>query len=144
MSQLDIGNGQFIESGRVPSHLLSALNQATVALASAQSAIRNWAKPLMIMQAPVNFAGGMVHCNGFTQKGVQQSGYTYNLGEVGGAVAVDPRDSEAFVKLGFTVAPSGPTASRPASPRVGLCYQDTDVGSTMRWTGTSWVAVTLT
>jgi len=136
-------SGQVIDRARVPSHLLSAFDQANAAVTQAQAALVNWLKPFTTMQAPATFTGA-IHCNGFNTKGVAQSGYTYGLSEAGGAIAVDPRDSEMFVKLGFTVAPSGPTANRPASPRVGLCYQDTDVGSTMRWSGSAWVAVNLT
>lgn len=144
MTQIDIGNGQTIERGRVPANMLAALDQANTALASAQSTIRNWSKPLTVMQAPATFTG-TIHCNGFNKHGVAQSGYVYNMGEVGGAMAVDPRDSEAFMQFGFTVVPSGPTSARPTTGlRTGLVFDDTTLGQTVRWDGAAWNPVTLT
>jgi hypothetical protein len=141
MPTIDLGNGQTIDRGRVPAHMLRAFDQANDALASALSAIRGWVKPFTVMQAPAAFSGA-IHCSASSQ-----SGYLYQLGEAGGALAVDQRDAAVFTstKVGFTVVPSGPTTARPTTGlRVGLVFQDTTLGAYVRYDGAAWNPVTLT
>jgi len=141
MPTIDLGSGQTIDRARVPAHMLKSYDQANAAVTSATSDIRNWAKPLTAMQAPATFSG-QIHCNA-----VGLSGYVYNLPETGGAILVDQRDLPFFTntKMNFTAVPSGNTAGRPATGlRVGLVYNDTQVGSYVRWDGAAWNPVTLT
>jgi hypothetical protein len=132
-------NGTTIDRARVPSHLLAAYDQANNSVTMAQTALANWLKPLTVMQAPANFTG-QIHCNG-----VGQSGYVYHLAEPGGAVLVDARDLAMFTSphMGFTVAPSGPTASRPTFVRAGIVYNDTTLGQIVRCDGSTWSPITL-
>jgi hypothetical protein len=87
------------------------------------------------MQAPSDVSGEV----GCTSVG--QSGRTYTLSEVGGALLVDQRDVTMFSKLGFTDVPSGiaPTTGL----RVGLVFLDTSLNEYMRYDGNSWAPVTL-
>ena len=141
MPTIDLGSGQTVDRSHVPANLLAHFDQATAALALAQSNILAWIKPLFALQAPANFTGSF-HCNA-----VGQSGRVYYIPEPGGALLVDQRDMAVFLNLkpvAFASVASGTTAQRPASPRVAQVYNDTDVGSFMRWNGAAWVAVTLT
>jgi hypothetical protein len=48
--------------------MLAAFDQATAALALAQSNILGWIKPLFPLQAPVGYTG-QFHCNSIGQSG---------------------------------------------------------------------------
>jgi hypothetical protein len=138
---IDLGAGQTVDRSHVPSHMLTAFDQATAALSAAQSAILGWIKPLLPLQAPANYTGS-IHCNS-----VGQSGRVYYVPEPGGALLVDTRDLSTFMNLkpvGFTSVASGTTAQRPASPRMGLAFNDTTLGAFVRWDGAAWNPVTLT
>jgi hypothetical protein len=144
MPTIDLGGGVTVDRTHVPATMLAHYDQATTALALAQSNILAWIKPLFALQAPAN-SSGQFHCNA-----VGQSGRTYSIPEPGGALLVDQRDLSVFVNpkpvgFGFVAVPSGPTASRPNTGlRAGLCFNDTTLAAFVRWDGAAWNQVTLT
>jgi hypothetical protein len=50
-----------------------------------------------------------------------------------------PSVQGTIVTATVLTAPSGNTASRPASPATGQLYFDTDVGTLVAYNGTDWV-----
>jgi hypothetical protein len=134
MTTIDLGNGQTAQRHRLPKSMLRDFDD-TSALGQVQAGIRAWVKSLLAMQAPANFSGDII-CTAVTQ-----SGRTYTVPELGGAVLVDQRDVATFVNIGFTTVPSGTAPTTGLRP--GLLFLDTSLNEYMRWDGTSWAPVTL-
>jgi hypothetical protein len=133
MTSIDIGNGQTVQRHHLPGNLLRELDEASATFSKVQASVRAWIKTLLAMQAPANFSG-VIDC-----RAVGQSGRTYGLSEVGGALLVDQRDTSTFSKIGFTYPPG----TQPTSPRVGLVFLDTATGEYLRWNGSAWAPITL-
>lgn len=134
MKTIDIGGGQAVQRHDLLKNMLRDYDDASAAMSQTQASIRSWLKPLFAMQAAANFSGE-VNCTA-----VGQSGRTYTLPEIGGALLVDQRDVPVFSKLGFTDVPSG---SAPTGLRVGLVFLDTSLNEYMRYDGNAWAPVTL-
>jgi len=130
---IDLGGGVSVHRRHLPTTLLREFDAAASAFSETQAAVRSWVKPLLPMQAPADFSGGLT-CNA-----LGQSGLTYSLAEVGGALLVDQRDVAALTALGFSPVPS----QQPTNPRVGWVFLDAATGDYLRWTGTAWAVVTL-
>jgi len=134
MSTIDLGNGQTVQRRHLPKNMLHEFDEASAALGQSQANLQSWVKPLCAMQAAAEFSGEII-CGA-----PGQTGLTYTLGEVGGALLVDQRDLAVFSKLGFTAVPSQqPTANL----RAGLVFLDTATGQYLRWNGAAWAPVTL-
>jgi hypothetical protein len=132
MTHLDLGNGHTIPRHHVPKAMLTQFDEASAALSAAQASIRLIS--LIAVQAPAAFSG-TVQCSA-----MGQSGTTYNLSEVGGALLADERDVSTFTALGFTAVPS----QQPTSGlRPGIVFFDTAANGYMRFDGAAWAPVTL-
>jgi hypothetical protein len=130
---VDLGAGHTVARHHVPHALLAQFDEASAALSAAQASIRSSVQ-LVALQAPAAFSGS-VSC---TSQG--QSGMTYNLSEVGGALFADERDVAIFTMLEFMGVP---TVQPQSNLRAGLVFQDTAAGSFMRYDGATWAPVTL-
>jgi hypothetical protein len=103
---IDLGNGQTVQRHHLPSNLLHEFDEASATFSKVQANVHSWIKSLLPMQAPANFSG-TIDC-----RAVGQSGRTYALSEVGGALLVDQRDLSTFGRLGFT----SPSSQQPTNP----------------------------
>lgn len=134
MTTIDLGNGRTAQRHHLDAGLLHIFDETSKHLDWVRGKLRDWIKPLYPMQAPAGFSGDVI-CNI-----ASQSGRTYSLGEVGGAVLIDQRDVPTFANFGFTDVPSQqPTAGL----RVGLVFLDAATGDYLRYDGNAWAAVTL-
>jgi hypothetical protein len=135
MTTIDIGNGKTAQRHHLTKAVLGEFDQATAALSQAQANVRAWVRPLLAMQTAAGFSGD-VSCNA-----PNQSGRTYTLSEIGGAMLVDERDLGAFSKIGATAVLSGSAPS--TGLRSGLVILDASVNELMRFDGSTWAPVAL-
>ena len=135
MKTIDIGNGQSVQRHRLPKSMLRDFDTTAAALSQVQAGIRAWVQSLLAMQAPADFSGDIM-CTAVTQ-----SGRTYTVPEVGGALLVDQRDVATFANIGFTAVPSGSAPTTGLRP--GFVFLDTSLNEYMRYNGNAWAAVTL-
>jgi hypothetical protein len=131
---IDLGDGHTALRHHIPREKMHELDQATAALKQAQSNLRSWVRPLSAMQGAAD-SNGTFSC---TSPG--QSGLTYSLSEVGGALLVDARDVATFLKWNFSAVP---TQQPTSGLRVGLVFLDSATGQYLRFDGVEWAPVIL-